>query len=78
MKSIRLGPGVLSDNALEETLILIGRRGPGPRLQAGLHGDHPCLCRDNQRLAIEAPELKVEKGCEADPEKIKDHQEARQ
>ena len=78
MKFIRSGPAVLSDNALEETLILRGRRGSGSRTQEGLHGDNPCICQENQGLAIEAPELKVEEGHTADPEKIKDHQEARQ
>jgi hypothetical protein len=78
MKFIRAGPGVLSDNAFEETLILMGRRGPGFRPQAGVQGDNPCLGQEDQRLAIEAPELKVEEGRAADPEKIRDHQEARQ
>ena len=78
MKFIRLGPGLLSDNALEETLILIGRRVPGSRPQEGLTGDNPRLYQEDQRLTIEAPELKVEEGCKADPEKIRDHQQARQ
>jgi hypothetical protein len=56
----------------------MGVRCAGSRIRARLHEDNPCLRQADRRSAIEAPELKVEEGRKADPEKIRDHQEARQ